>query len=53
MINFKSNRVYPSNIHTKNCRCRTCTKRKKEAKTENKAITYTFYFMVFLLLATA
>ena len=53
MVNFRNNRVYPTNIHSKNCRCRTCSKRKKEARIEHKAITYAFYFMVFLLIATA
>ena len=52
MVNFRNNRIYPNNVHTRKCRCRTCTARKKEAKIEYKAITYTFYFMIFLLLAT-
>ena len=48
MVN-RNNRIYPNNVHTKKCRCKNANK--KRSHIEYKAITYTFYFMIFLLSA--
>lgn len=52
MPSFRNNKVYPAN-HPQSCRCRGCKRKKREQKIETRAVLYTFYFILFLILAVA
>ena len=55
MPSLGNNRVYPGymnkHVHSPECRCRNCKRKKRVEKMEYKLATYMFYSVFFILLA--